>query len=118
MAVRRGSTVVSNKPFPTSPGPLHQNDVKSSAFDMEMLFHSHANKSHFRKKSCALGLLLKVRVFGTREWPIIFPETGFYPVRAKSWGIKIMERTSKLHVCILFLCKIAKHKTHIQIVFP
>ena len=78
VTVRRGSTVVSNKPFPTSPGPLHQNDVKCSAFDMEMLFHSHANKSHFRKKSCALGILLKVRVFGTRKWPVtcIFSETG------------------------------------------
>ena len=34
-----------------------------SAFDMEMTFHSHANKTHFHKKGCALGLILKVRVF-------------------------------------------------------
>ena len=39
-------------------------------FDMEMIFHSHANKTHFYKKGCALGLILKVRVFGTRKWPI------------------------------------------------
>ena len=26
--------------------------------------------SHFHKKGCALGLILKVRVFGTRKWPI------------------------------------------------
>ena len=37
---------------------------------MEMIFHSRANKSHFHKKGCALGLILKVRVFGTRKWPI------------------------------------------------
>ena len=37
---------------------------------MEMIFHSHANKSHFHKKGCALGLILKVRVFRTRKWPI------------------------------------------------
>ena len=37
-------------PFPSSPGPLYQNKVKSSAFDMQMIFHSHANKTHFRKK--------------------------------------------------------------------
>ena len=37
---------------------------------MEMIFHSHANKTHFHKKGCALGLILKVRVFGTRKWPI------------------------------------------------
>ena len=42
-----------------------------SAFDLEMIFHSHANKTHFHKKSCALSLILKMRVFGTRKWPIV-----------------------------------------------
>ena len=37
---------------------------------MEMIFHSHANKTHFHKKGCALGLILKVRVSETRKWPI------------------------------------------------
>ena len=37
---------------------------------MEMIFHSHANKTHLHKKGCALGLILKVRVFGTQKWPI------------------------------------------------
>ena len=27
----------------------------------EMIFHSHANKTQFHKKGCALGLILKVR---------------------------------------------------------
>ena len=35
---------------------------------MEIIFHSHANRTHFHKKD-ALGLILKVRVFGTRKWP-------------------------------------------------
>ena len=35
-----------------------------------MIFHSHVNKTHFHKKGFALGLILKVRVFGTRKWPI------------------------------------------------
>ena len=56
------------------PGPLDQNEVKRSAFDMEMIFHSHANKTHFHKKGCALGLILKVRVFETRKWPIVNAE--------------------------------------------
>ena len=60
----------SNMSFPSSPGPLYQNEVKCSAFDMEMIFHSHANKTHFHKKGCALSLILKVRVFGARKWPI------------------------------------------------
>ena len=61
-----------NRPFPSSPGPLYQNEVKCSAFDVEMIFHSHANKTQFHKKGCALGLILKVRVFGTRKWPTIY----------------------------------------------
>ena len=36
-----------------------------------MIFYSHANKTHFYKKGCALRLILKVRVFGTLKWPII-----------------------------------------------
>ena len=59
-----------NKPFPSFPGPLYQNEVKCSAFDVEMIFHSHANKTYFHKKGCALGLILKKRVFGTRKWPV------------------------------------------------
>ena len=54
----------------SSPGPLYQNEVKCSAFGIEMIFHSHANKTHFHKEGCALGLILKVRVFGTWKWPI------------------------------------------------
>ena len=56
-----------------SPGPLYQNEVKCSTFDMEMILHSHANKSHFHKKGCALGLILIVRVFKTRKWPVAGP---------------------------------------------
>ena len=59
-----------NRPFPSFPAPLHHNEIKSSAFDMEMIFHSHANKTHFQKKVCALGLVLKVKVLGTGKWPI------------------------------------------------
>ena len=37
---------------------------------MEIIFHSHANKTNFYKKGCALGIILKVTVFRTRKWPI------------------------------------------------
>ena len=40
--------------------PRYQNEVKCSAFDMEMFFHSHVSKTHFHKKGCALGLILKL----------------------------------------------------------
>ena len=49
------------------PGPLYKNEVKYSAFDMEMIY---ANNTHFHKKSDALGLILKVRAFGTQTLPI------------------------------------------------
>ena len=48
-----------NRPFPSSPGPLYQNEVKCSA--------SHANKPHFHINGFALSLILNVRVFGTRK---------------------------------------------------
>ena len=60
-----------NRPFPSSPWPLFQYEDRCSAFDMEIIFHSHANKTRFHKKGCAPSLILKVRVFGTRKWPII-----------------------------------------------
>ena len=39
---------------------------------MEIFLYSHANKTHFHNNCCALGLILKVRVFGTRTWPITY----------------------------------------------
>ena len=61
-----------NRPFPSSPGPLFQSEGRCSAFDMEIMFHSQANKTHFHKKGCAPSLILKVRVFGTRKWHTSF----------------------------------------------
>ena len=69
----------SYRPFPSSPGPLYQNEVKCSAFDMEMIFHSYANNTHFLKKGCALGLILKVRVLELRSGLL---KTGVLKVRA------------------------------------
>ena len=53
-----------NRPYPRSPGARNQKEVECSAFDMEMIFdifHCQANKTHFHKKGCALGLILKGR---------------------------------------------------------
>ena len=52
---------LSNRPFPSSPRPLFQNAGRCSAFDMEITFHFHANKTHFHKKGCARSLIVKVR---------------------------------------------------------
>ena len=37
--------VACNRPLPISFGSLYQNEVKCSAFDVEMIFHSPANKT-------------------------------------------------------------------------
>ena len=37
---------------------------------MNIPFYSHANKNHFQKKDFVLCLALKVKVFGTQNWPI------------------------------------------------
>ena len=66
---------MSNGPSPSSPGLLYQNEVKCSALDIKMIFHSRTNETHFYKKGCALCLILKVRVSGTRKcstgWQVI-----------------------------------------------
>ena len=40
-------------------------------FSCENDFYYHANKTHFHKKGFTLGLVLGVRVFETRKWPIV-----------------------------------------------
>ena len=76
----------SNRPFPSFPGPLFQNESRCSAFDMEIIFHSQANKTHFHKKGCAPSLILKVRVFGTRRWPIDRRITSGKAKWARDWA--------------------------------
>ena len=65
-------SLLGNRPFPSSSGPLQlfQNECRCSAFDVKIIFHSHANKTHFHKKGCAPSLILEGRGFGTRKWPI------------------------------------------------
>ena len=81
-----------NRPFPSFPRPLYQKYVKCSAFDMEMIFYSHANKTHFHKKGSALGLILKVKGFWNSEvaystWHLNSPvqrATSKWPIRCNN----------------------------------
>ena len=59
-----------NRPFPFFPASLFQNEGRCSALDMGIIFHSHANKTHFHKKGSAPSLILKVKVSETPKWPI------------------------------------------------
>ena len=67
--------------FPSSPGSLYQNEVKCSTFDMEMIFHSHASKTHFHKKVVHLASFWK--------W-------GFLELRSGALVLNIPPTTSKL----------------------
>ena len=72
-----------NRPHPSCPGPLFQNEGRCLAFATKIIFHSHANKTHFHRKGCAPSLILKVRVFGTRKCPIharVTPERRRVPL--------------------------------------
>ena len=53
-----------NIPFPSSLGPVYQKEVKWSAFNMIFHSHAHTNNSFSQERLC-LGLIRKVRVFGT-----------------------------------------------------
>ena len=57
---------------------------------MKMIFNYDANKTHFHNKGFALSLVLKVRFFKTRKWPIRSTMAGyealaeeFKPIRNK-----------------------------------
>ena len=59
-----------NRPFPSSKKFHFQNEAKCETFVVEMSFNYDANKTHFHNKGFALSLALKVKLFGTRKWPI------------------------------------------------
>ena len=64
---------LTNRPFRVGcPKPLFQKPgkVRSYFILLKILFYSHVDKTHFQNQSFALSLVLKVRVFGKRKWPI------------------------------------------------
>ena len=63
-----------NRPLPSSKKFHFQNEAKCETFVVEMSFNYDANKTHFHNKGFALSLVLKVKLFGPRKWPIVgFP---------------------------------------------
>ena len=61
-AAPRGS--LKGRVAPSCPKALFQSETKCEAIVKKMIFYSHANKIQFHQKVFALGLVLKVRVFG------------------------------------------------------
>ena len=65
-----GKCIAVNRPFPSSNKSHFQSEAKCETFVVKMSFNYDANKTHFHNKGFALSLVLKVRFFGTRKWPI------------------------------------------------
>ena len=59
-----------NRLFPSSKKSHFQNEAKCETFVVKMSFISMTIKNHFHINGFALNLALKVRLFGTRKWPI------------------------------------------------
>ena len=57
--------------FPSSKKSHFQNEAKCETFVVKMSFISMTIKNHFHINGFALNLALKVRLFGTRKWPIV-----------------------------------------------
>ena len=95
------------------PRALYQNEVRWSAFDMQMIFHSHANKTHFHKKDCAVGIILKMKVFGTRKWPIIFKEVLVWSEK-RFFGFKC----NRTHCGIAHILPILQTNSYDVQIFP
>ena len=59
-----------NRPFPSSKKFHFQNEAKCETFVVEMSSICIIIKTHFHNKGFALSLVLKVKLVGTRKWPI------------------------------------------------
>ena len=60
-----------SRPFRSSPEPLYENEVKCSAFDTEMIVHSHVNfHFHFSQERLRNWPHFESEGFGTRKWPV------------------------------------------------
>ena len=59
-----------NRPFPSSKKSHFQNEAKCETFVVKMSFICIIIENHFHINGFALSLVLKVRLFGTRKWPI------------------------------------------------
>ena len=65
-----GISGVVNRPFPSSKKSHFQNEAKCETFVVKMSFICIIIENHFHINGFALSLILKVRFFGTRKWPI------------------------------------------------
>ena len=75
------------------------------AFDMEMIFILMQIKLIFKKKGCALGLILKVKVFGTQKWPIAHNmlNRNTVTIPREYLHVTLIKLQKKVHKCVNYL---------------
>ena len=96
-----------NRPFPSSPFPLFQNEGRCSAFEVEIIFHSQANKIHFHKKGCAPasfwnGALLEFASGLLRYDRLYLLNTIVTPL--VDWSGKVYSRVGSSDLFLIFWC--------------
>ena len=69
---RNNASSLPNRPVPSSKKSHFQNEAKCETFVVKMSFICMIIKNHFHINGFAFSLALKVRLFGTRKWPIGF----------------------------------------------
>ena len=80
---------------------------------MEIIFHSHANKTYFHKKSCAPSLILKVRVFGTRKWPVSVSSLDRAAKKKKKSAFQNLPSQIRQSTSVAFTKKTAEKNGHL-----
>ena len=89
-SIREKTLSDTSRPFPSCPGPLFQNEGRCSAFDMEIIFHSHANKTHFQKKGWRLASFWK--------WGSLELGSGLFCITSSCnlrWGVLFSQKGRK-----------------------
>ena len=81
-----------HRPFPSSKKSHFQNEAKCETFVVKMSFICIIIENHFHINGFALSLVLKVRFFGTRKWPIMSPI-----VSEQRHNVEWMGEEGKLH---------------------
>ena len=93
------------RPFPSSPGPLYQNEVRCSTFLVEMSFIFMRMKNRFHIKGWAPNLVLMQRPGGTRKCPIAMLLSSNHFVYITYWLVKgSIIAVSKLSIFIISFC--------------
>ena len=83
-----------------------------------MIFNYDANKTHFHNKGFALSLVLRVRFFGTRKWPInmkrfscrLYIDSKLGSSQCNQWGAWI-RINGQLAVCFSKLLVFIQYNT-------